>query len=302
MRFRTVAHSKAELEEIKERVTTDRAWSKVAGPLLSEWYVDVFNNRVAVSVTTLTDAVRRAATAAFGAAVELSVKPLALPTSKQSDSAPWTGGAQIAVHNSAGVVRDCSSSFALVAPNGDRAGLTAGHCTDAVGNAVTHNGASMGTVVTREYDRYSRDFAIYSGSTYQNRVYDSISTTMPVTSVTSFVLLGSYGFCFGGYSMGDRNCEGRITGLETCAAFLVDYNPRHSVCGLVLANHTQAGYLAREGDSGGPVYQLRSPIGGGPLSISAVGLIVGRPVQDHTSAYFHMLATVLPAGWSVARS
>ncbi|MCP2169392.1 S1 family peptidase [Goodfellowiella coeruleoviolacea] len=301
LRFHSVGRSKAELDRIKDRVSTDPAWSGIAGPVLSEWYVDVIHNRVAVGVTELTDAVRQAAATAFGSAVDLRVAPPAVATSKQVDSAPWTGGARIAVQGAA--TRECSSAFTVVeTATGRRGGLTAGHCGDAVGNTVTNNGVSMGTVIIREYAAQGHDVAIYAGSDYQNRIYRSITTTGPVTGTNSFLLLGQLDICFGGWHMGDQNCDGKLTALDSCASFWLDYNPRYVICGLLKATSTKAGYLAYDGDSGGPVFQVRRPIGGGAESVLALGLIVGRPGQDHTSAYFHPINTVLPAGWQIATS
>jgi hypothetical protein len=50
-------------------------WAKVAGPLLSQWYVDTRADRVMVGLTKITPAARIAARQTFGGAVTLTVAP-----------------------------------------------------------------------------------------------------------------------------------------------------------------------------------------------------------------------------------
>jgi hypothetical protein len=296
MRIDTVARSRATLEAIKDRITTDRAWAAAAGATLSEWYVDVFHNRVSAGVTTVTDAVRQAAAARFGNAVDLHFQPLAVPTSKRADSSPWKGGSQIYVNG-----HDCSSGFTVVnTATGNRAQLTAGHCGN-VGDPVTQNGAWIGNITYKEFGDHTRDFALYSGSQYGSKVYTNQDTAVALTGVDTFLLVGSYNTCFSGGLMDDMNCASQITALGMCAAFDIPYNPRYTVCGLVKAIPIVTPVnLVYYGDSGGPVLRRTQPIGGGPWSYWAVGLIVGRSGDSQNSVYFHPINEVVPAGYQVA--
>ncbi|TDB98453.1 S1 family peptidase [Micromonospora fluostatini] len=291
-RIDTVARSRAQLDGIKARVTADRSWATRAGAVVSEWYVDVFRNRVSVSVDSLTDEVRRATADRFGTAVALTAAPLAVPTSKQVDSSPWSAGAAIRVNG-----HDCSSGFTLVeTATGNRSQLTAGHCGE-VGQVVTQNGVFAGTITHKEYGNH--DVARYSGSTYASRLYPALLSTQAVHGVDSFILLGSFGTCFGGASMGDMNCEGQITALSACASFSVGWFAGQT-CDLVKATRTTVGYLAQDGDSGGPVFRRAAPIGTVAYRYWAIGMIIGRPGNDHRSAYFHPLTSIVPAGHQVA--
>src|SRR5262249_26806238 len=61
-----VDHSLDELEELHGELATNSDWQRLASAVMSEWYVDIKRNIVAVGVTQLTPALEATARSLFG--------------------------------------------------------------------------------------------------------------------------------------------------------------------------------------------------------------------------------------------
>src|SRR5439155_13137922 len=199
--FTPVAHSSVELEAVRQRLTSDAAWQRLARPWLSQWYVDVERNVVAVGLTEITPAVREATNRMFGGMVELHVAPVARVTvSRQDDFEPWHAGNRINL--SSGTF--CTSGFVIenISNPSQRVMITAGHCGN-LNDSVTNNGHAMGTLVVRVLQNNGLDVADIGRRTYFPFTY-----TGPSTSGTGFLTRGprlpavGLGFCSDGSETG----------------------------------------------------------------------------------------------------
>lgn len=276
-----VRHSRAELDAVRQRVSTDPAWQAVAGKLVSEWYVDVRDNRVAVGVTELTPEVARAATRLFGDMVRLHVAPRPTQDSRQDDAEPWRAGIRLTFP-----AGSCSSGYVIRTTTTpvERRLVSAGHCGP-LSATVRNNGDSVGTVVTRAYTDGGRDFAFIGGSTYRAFMY-----TGGPTSNTGFPIKGTrlsavgLGVCTNGATSGE-NCAAEVAAIDVCALF----TSGQTTCLLDRAKSTDGSDPSAGGDSGGPVIMYSS-------GLRVVGSIVGSTT---TNVYFHSYHHVVPSGWTV---
>ncbi len=285
----TVEHSYAELAALRDRVPRAAPWAAAAAPVLAEWGVDVVHNRVAIGVTAVTPRLRALARATFGPAVELHRVERSRRASRVSDTAPWSGGGVITTD-----LGSCTSGFAVQDTITGLIGMvTAGHCATA-GSTISNNGVPQGVVIQRDLSDGGRDYAIYTGSTYLNRIYtgpvDSGETRM-ISGLELIVLVGQTGLCFVGAARG-ASCDTVVTEVDVCVRFTDDV----TTCGLNRAANTADVPLTRPGDSGGPVYLRHGAIGGVSETDTAVGIIVGS--RGNTSV-FHQVGAVLPLGYAV---
>lgn len=277
-----VQHSLAELDVVRQQVSTDPEWQAVAGKLISKWYIDVRNNQVAVGVTELTPEVARTATRLFGDTVRLHVAPRPTHDSRQVDSEPWRGG--IRLNFPAG---GCSSGYVIRTTTTpvQRRLVSAGHCGP-LSAVVTNNGVQVGTVVTRALTNGGRDFAFIGGSTYRAFMY-----TGGPNSNTGFPIKGTrlsavgLGICTNGVTSGE-NCAVEVIAIDVCATF----SSGQRTCLLDEAESTNGTDPSAGGDSGGPVIAYDS------AGLKVVGSIVGSTT---TNVFFHSFHHVVPSGWTV---
>jgi alpha-lytic protease prodomain-containing protein len=276
-----VEHSLAELDVVRQRVSTDPAWQAVAGKLVSTWYTDVRQNRVAVGVTELTPEVTQAATRVFGDMVRLHVAPRPTEDSRPDDAEPWRAG--ILLTYPAGT---CSSGYVIrttTTPTQRRL-VSAGHCGPA-NTTVRNNGDSIGTVVTRVYTDGGRDFAFIGGSTYRAFMYTGGPNSNTGFAVTGTRLSGvGLSVCTNGATSGEH-CSIEVTAIDVCAKF----TSGQTTCLLDQAKSTDGTDPSVGGDSGGPVIAYNS-------GLKVVGSIVGSTT---TNVFFHSYHHIVPSGWTV---
>lgn len=277
-----VQRSLAELDAVRQRVSTDPEWQAVAGKLISKWYVDVRTNQVAVGVTELTPEVTRTATRLFGDAVRLHVAPRPTLDSRPIDAAPWRAG--IRLNFPAG---GCSSGYVIRTTTTpvERRLVSAGHCGP-LSAVVTNNGVQVGTVVTRALTNGGRDFVFIGGSTYRAFMYTggpNSNTGFPVKG-TRLSAVG-LGICTNGATSGE-NCAVEVIAIDVCVTF----SSGQRTCLLDEAESTDGSDPSAGGDSGGPVIAYDS------AGLKVVGSIVGSTT---TNVFFHSFHHVVPSGWTV---
>jgi hypothetical protein len=227
--------------------------------------IDAANDRVVIKAATVTQEMREALAARYGAyRVALQVVPgMTVPERKatrQYDTAPYWGGAYF--YTSVG---GCTTGFAW-RYNGADYMLTAGHCTSLNGWAYNHSvtlgwvyadnwGNSTGSVRVYGEGYYSGDLStIKLTETSAGRVYKGSSTSSSSRAVTSRLTFRSL--------VGDTYCvSGQVTG-EMCGYKVINnyINVRYSD-GTVLRNAAEGyryGTCTRGGDSGAPIYNIKS--------------------------------------------
>ena len=284
--FTPVRYSAAELDAALTRLRSSAEWRRLAGKLLSQWYVDIERNVAAVGLTTVTPAVRDMTRRLFGDMVQLHVAGLGSPTTRPDDFEPWHAGARIFAS-----LGGCTTGFVIEEINNpaNRAMATAGHCGN-LGDNVTNNGDSIGTIVVRHLDQNGLDLAFVHG-----RPYFPFAYTGPPDSATGLNISGTtlpavgLNICNDGATTG-QDCAGRVNATNICVRF-TDGITR---CGVARAGTTDGTRLVAGGDSGGPVITLNG-------ALRLTGMVIGEaPVGVGTTMFFHPFNRLLPTGWRVA--
>jgi hypothetical protein len=285
-----VQRSLQELEAVRSRVGSDPDWRRVAGGVMSQWYVDVRRNTVAVGVTELTPALQAAARGIFGEAVSLHSAGWLRRTSRSQDTPPLEGGIWLAGSGSF-----CTSGFVVkrVYPYYTlRAMVTAGHCFPdgiAVTNWSTHvgqfynfftdGGLDFGYVCCVTTDHYR-------AWTYLNSPTSDPEIVAPVGGARTPVVGAS--LCTNG-AASLLSCGATVEVTDMCASD----GPFGSTTTCHLARMRFAnGNPTGEGDSGGNVVSWQ----GFPLRLKVSGIIVGR---EGASVYFHPYTWLIGNGWQV---
>jgi hypothetical protein len=164
---------------------------------------------------------------------------------------------------------------------------TAGHCGN-LGDNVTNNSDSIGTIVVRHLDQNGLDLAFVHGSTYSPFAY-----TGPPDSANGLPISGTrlpavgLDVCNDGATTGE-DCGGRIAVANACVRF-IDGITR---CQVARADSTDGTTLGALGDSGGPIIRYD-----GALFVSGMSLgqsqyrssctgstLLSRPVGGSRSA------------------
>lgn len=275
-----VNHSLAELESARERVVGGRAWSQVAGAAVSEWYVDVTRNVVAVGVTKVTPQLVAAARAEFGDLVSLHEAARAERTSRTSDWAPWGAGIRLTSGGTA-----CTAGFFVEVPGtpSSRQMVTAGHCF-ANGAAVTNNGQLVGRISNRGAG--GKDVAYIIGN-FVAWTYKGPSTSDYGDHIrgAKASVVGQT-FCTNG-AFGGEVCSGTVNATNMCVAM----TDGTTTCSL--DRMTSGSVMTLRGDSGGNVFTYDS------VGLKVGGIIIARN-STGTTTYFHSAAAVTPTGWRVS--
>jgi hypothetical protein len=282
-----VAHSQAELVALKDRLTWNTSERRTIDPWLSEWYVDVAPNVVAVGVTEVTPAVREAASRTFGGLVELHVAPRPDRYSNRYDDVePWSAGTNLIAP-----WHLCSSGF-IIRKRSDRREkrmVTAGHCV-AQGDQVTNNGRLVGTVMFRSRSENGLDVAFVNGSTYRPWMYtgparssfaqgaDVRGTRLPAEGLI---------FCTNGARTGE-NCAAKVEHENLC----VKFTDGVTTCSLTMMRSVDGTVISQQGDSGGPVITYEA----GRLKIC--GMMIGG-AGNGTEVLYHPFFNLIPVGWQV---
>ncbi len=279
-RVENVVRSYSQLEDIMHASIDLTDHDAPGGSAIYASYVDAGHNRVIVETGAAPASLVALLAALFGDAVAVRVVPGAdggLPSGRNNDVSPFSGGASINVCTSGFSWRPSTTTFAMV---------TAGHCKP-TGGSVSTPSATMGSV-TSQYGEswvdgtgsafiknpdgtlqavYHGDVARISvspGST-QARVYTGAAGSTSTKLVTS--IWSRRG------KEGDQYCTGGMTAGELCG-WSVDWTKGDwKYSNGEVARHVSAGRkdgrCIQAGDSGGPVYTATS------TTVTAKGIISG---------------------------
>lgn len=284
-----VRYGLAELDQVQQEVLET---SLPGGDKLRTAYVDAPNNRVLVKASAVTQELREALAARYGAdRVALYLVPgmpePALKDNRQDDSSPYYGGAYFDY---------CTTAFGWV-HEGKSYMLTAGHCTSLNKPAGNNNG-TMGTVTADNWNNntgsvkwngqsyYSGDVStikMSSGKASSHRVYRGGPTSSQSRAVTDKWRNRS--------GNGDRYCvSGQKTG-EMCGWKVISTHVTVRFGSKVLRNATEGhrdGACTRGGDSGAPIYTIRSDGG-----VAAKGVLSGGSTNTSGSCWDYFTDTSL---------
>jgi hypothetical protein len=277
-----VRHSLAELDAVRQRVAADPARWQLDGAALSEWYVDVTRNRVAVGVTKLSPRLEAAARAEFGDQVVLHEAARATRASRIADWKPWAAGIRIA---SGGMA--CTAGFFIEVPGTPetRRMVTSGHCF-ANGAVVTNNGQVIGTVSGRNLTNNGKDVEYVLG-TFTPWTYKGPSTSDYGDTIrgTKASVVGQ-AFCTNG-AFGGEVCSGTVDATNLCVLM------SDGITTCSLDRMVSGAVQTRLGDSGGNVFAYDA------AGLKVGGMIVAFAGGGRTT-YFHPTAAVTPMGWRVS--
>ena len=273
-----VTHSLSELDAVRSKLST------FAPGVVSEKYVDVPHNRVALGVTRLTPELTAAAQRTFGDVVSLheAARPARAFSSRVDDFEPWTAGIRIWSPTSG-----CSSGFFIRNLNTTQKRMvTAGHCGP-VGTPWTNNGDPVGTTVVRNFTDGGFDVSYIGGRTYEAWSYvgGPVSEVGQWITGTYLSLVGRQ-FCTNGATSGEV-CTGTVSAIDACITF----SDGIETCFLDIMNASGV-TLVRPGDSGGPVINTPAV---DPTSIKIGGIIIGN---GQSGSYFHSYHYLIPSGWT----
>lgn len=284
-----VRYGLAELDQVQQEVLEA---ALPGSDKLRTAYVDAPNNRVLVKAAAVTQELREALAARYGAdRVALYLVPgMAEPVLKdnrQDDSSPYYGGAYFDY---------CSTAFGWV-HEGKSYILTAGHCTSLNKTASNPNG-TMGTVTADNWNNntgsvkwngqsyYSGDVStikMSSGKASSHRVYRGGPNSGQSRAVTDKWRNRS--------GNGDRYCvSGQKTG-EMCGWKVISTHVTVRLSGKLLRNATEGhrdGACTRGGDSGAPIYTIRSDGG-----VAAKGVLSGGSSNTSGSCWDYFTDTSL---------
>jgi hypothetical protein len=271
--FTTVKYSAAQLEAARDEVLTLNDLPGAAS--LVSAYVDAPNNRVLVESSTASLELRQALAARYGSdRVALYHQPdLVRPVKKERhwDDSPFAGGSEIDSGN-------CTKAFGWV-HQGKSYILTAGHCTS-MNATISSNAGSVGKVTADNYNNKTGSVK-WNGQSYYSG--DLATIKMPAGKASSTLIYkggpGSNSFRtvtakWGPSGLSDRYCVGgQITG-EMCGFKVMatnvtaKYGDNEIVKGVHRSHRN--GKCTRGGDSGAPIYTIRSD-----GSIAAKGVLSG---------------------------
>lgn len=281
--FVPVKYSRAELEAVRQRVESDKAWQQLVGPTLSQWYVDTERNTVVVGLTEVTPALREEAARRFGGMVELRTERRPQPVSRFDDSEPYRAGTRLEFPP--GGAR-CTAGFTIrLVRNPDVTRMvTAGHCAR-TGAVVENNRQPFGTVDFSQYG--GLDVAYISGRRYFPGTYVGPIFSEDVRDVRGGVLNArGLRLCANGAFTGER-CAGEVIQTNVCVVYLDGVR----VCRLTEMRPMDGRSLAQPGDSGGPVHTY-DHFG----NLLMAGFISGT---NGYSTWFHPFGVVMPSGWEL---
>lgn len=236
-----VVFTMQELEQLLERIDTDRLALKDAGIWIRELGIDPRINRVEVALHDFNESDQATLRERYGDAisVEQSGNPtLTACTDKHNCIGPPLRGG---ISGSNG----CSIAF-LVRKSGAVGWLTAGHCAS-VGQVWFHDGVSIGTIRATCWPNCTYSDSARAGelnATYSsNRVYRTSTSTAAVALVQGF----------NADDIGDQTClNGRRTNNWRCG--VIDDIRRVDYGNVWFLEQRYATFAAYNGDSGGAVH------------------------------------------------
>jgi len=256
LRLRTVRRKYAELERLTARLAADQHSLGARGISLTSFGPDPATNTVSVGMERDDPAARAVLSSEYGAdALTFRTESRVTPYSREDDYAPWNGGDYILSPNSGG----CTSGPGVKSVNGVEYFLTAAHCY-ALGASVFNS-------------TYSTSESNYMGyvAWRDARTTNSTDTELVRADVSGLNWRSSTAARQASYAprdyIGERVCTSGAYnspkyGGELCGVVITDVDrcytgPSSQVCGATFAERSGT-TVARQGDSGGPVYDVLS--------------------------------------------
>lgn len=238
-----------------------------AGAWQSE--VDPLSGLVVLRVEKLTPDLASSIVSRFGpdtVAIRVQERPDSIPSSRNADTSPFYGGAAINVP-----AGGCTDAFSWVSSSTSML-LTAGHCIPS-GGAVATPATSLGSVASGSRESwtngtgtvymtgqstYRGDIAlatVYSGKSSAGRMYrggSTSTTSAAVGQMWSRRAQAGDSYCTGG------SRSGEICGWTVSAASVNHKYSNGEVVRNAVVSSSRQGWCVRPGDSGGPIYTVRS--------------------------------------------
>jgi hypothetical protein len=240
--------------------------------------VDPLDGSVILSVQTLTPQLAQAIVAAYGVDavhVRISPQPDSMPTSRNHDTSPYYGGDFLGT-----TTGTCTGGF----PWSGNTMVSAGHCWPEGGN-VSIDGSVIGTVSSGSRENWTNGtgtvyltgssiyrgdislIALVSGKTVAGQIFRGNSSSTTSAAVGEMWSRSPVA--------GDQYCTGGSISGEICGWVVSNAGINHTYTdGQVLRNAVQSsyrqGWCLQKGDSGGPVYTVRSD-----GKVAAKGIING---------------------------
>jgi hypothetical protein len=275
-----VQHSHEELDAVRAKMRSDKAWSLAAKNVIVQDNVDLKRNIVAIGVTAITPELTAQAARTFGDLAYLYVTHrLDRAVSRDLDTPPLKVGARIWSATSG-----CSSGFVIRnLTTQEKRMVTAGHCGPLGTAWTTGTGAAVGTTVARTFGPGLLDVSYIGGGSYLSWMWVGTPTSGVGVAVGGYYtsLVGRK-LCTDGATSGEV-CTGTVTAIEICHTF----SDGIETCRLDDMTSDGTFTMTRPGDSGGPVIT--------PPGLDQVaGIIIGG---GGTRTLFHWYANVVPAGW-----
>lgn len=229
-------------------------------------YVDAARNRVVVEASAVTEDMRTALAARYGAdMVALRLTPGedgGIKQARHNDTSPFYGGAKMGPDG-------CTIGFSWT-HEGQRYFVTAGHCTSLNQNVyMSSYSSAVGKVVDDSWNNSTGSVKIngasyYSGDLSLVKMNAGYSTfprmfTGGPTSSTSRVVAGPWSrspklgdkYCTGGSTKGTI-CNWKVTAINTTVKYSDGTIARNVTKG------TKHGHCTAPGDSGGPIFTINS--------------------------------------------
>lgn len=192
---------------------------------------------------------------------------------RQNDSSPFWGGAQVGRAGVAGF--DCTTGFSVKNASGTRFMVTAGHCFALNANVETGAGLAMGRITSRAAFP-NRDMELIGTKQYGPVIYtggaDGVASTVKDASDP---VVGRTIYCSSGAVTFER-CDLTVTNLSAQFCDLAGCTPN-------LALYLPCG--SQRGDSGSPFY-LDFDFGGYPY---IRGMVIAK---DGDGCYAHKWSTI----------
>jgi hypothetical protein len=284
-----VQHSRQFLDQLMDEVIGRQP----EGVIVIASYPEPEHNRIVAEVAKIDDAFLYRLARSYGTAaiaVRLTEADAGMPASREADTSPFWGGAD---------VNGCTTGFAWHSGTTDMM-VTAGHCFSSGGSASTpaqsmgsvRSGdeeswnSGTGTVYMTGQSTYRGDIAlirIYSGKYSAARIYRggyNSSTNAPVAGKWSRGPASGDQYCTGGRASGEQ-CGWKVVWSATG-----NYTYNSGEVARRVWRGDKRGWCIKAGDSGGPVYTVRSD-----GYVVAKGIISGATGFGGSDAYAGLFDT-----------
>lgn len=308
VRFTVVRNTVAALNRLRARVHADDALLRRNGIRVVSWFTSHSLNRVKLGIVDPTPAKVAFLEGRYGADMVTVVAdaPEVPAYSRNDDISPWNGGSVINVRKSTGGSTNCTLGPAMRNSSGTEYLLTAGHCfVDPAGMAYrdvwqeasfrtdddpTYLGLGFGRVPTPGTSGYDVATIPVNASGLVFRTKHPLDQGSGSPQSGTIRAIENTGVCISGALSG-----------QWCATYVIDFDGETSYEGTGTIVHVNRARrdpqmstaIAGSGDSGAPVYQVRSD---GSLSIA--GMFISTP--DTAGGWWCPAQDYYPRGYDCA--